>query len=73
MQRYKENLFLPRIMSKIQLAKIYFPDSSPKTAMRRLQRWIARCVILRELLNNTHSHYWTKREVETIAEYLGEP
>ncbi len=61
-----------------QLAQLYFPDSTPETAVRHLRRWIHRCTELHRLLT-THnsgfdkSKYLSVWEVRKIMEYLGEP
>ncbi|MCS3133880.1 DUF4248 domain-containing protein [Phocaeicola vulgatus] len=33
-------------MNKTETALLYFPDSTPKVAVRHLMRWIARCAPL---------------------------
>ena len=34
-------------MNKTETALLYFPDSTPKVAVRHLMRWIAQCAPLR--------------------------
>lgn len=65
--------FRARVMSKSALAQAYFPQAKRAAAMRTMQRWIARCRPLAQLLTRSRAHYWTRREVEAIVEYLGEP
>ncbi len=66
-----------RCISKKELALLYFPHSSPDTARRRLMRWIRKCQPLVEALRrehyDSHSHMFTKRQVQIIIYYLDEP
>jgi len=39
-------------MNKTETALLYFPDSTPKVAVRHLMRWIARCAPLLHALYN---------------------
>jgi hypothetical protein len=60
------------------LAMMYFPDSEPQNAVRRLTSEIKRCVELYELLTVKGKRFDNKqiltiREVKLIEEYLGEP
>ncbi len=60
------------------LAMMYFPDSEPQNAVRRLTSEIKRCVELYELLTANGKRFDNKqiltiREVKLIEEYLGEP
>ena len=38
-------------MNKTETALLYFPDSTPKVAVRHLMRWIARCAPLLHALD----------------------
>ena len=40
-------------MNKTETALLYFPDSTPKVAVRHLMRWIARCAPLLHALEAT--------------------
>ena len=71
------NEFKIRAYSKKELALMYFPDSSPRTAVNHLMSWIRRCTQLWEQLQ-TMGYYpqskgFTPREVRAIVEQLGEP
>lgn len=60
------------------LALMYFPQSAPRKAVRRLTEWIKRCRPLHERLTEDgrqfdHRRNLTIREVRLIFEYLGEP
>ena len=60
------------------LAKLYFPDSKPRIAVKALLRWIDNCpdlVAALEALNVPfhHKQNLTTRQVRLIMEYLGEP
>ena len=43
-------------MNKTETALLYFPDSTPKVAVRHLMRWIARCAPLLHALEATGYH-----------------
>lgn len=60
------------------LALMYFPETAPRQAVRRLTEWIKRCRPLHERLTEDgrlfdHRRNLTIREVRLIFEYLGEP
>jgi hypothetical protein len=63
--------------TKKELALMYFPDSSPRTAVSHLMSWIRRCTQLWELLQatgyETTCKTFTPRQVRAIVEQLGEP
>ena len=40
-------------MNKTETALLYFPDSTPKVAVRHLMRWIAQCAPLLHALETT--------------------
>ena len=69
--------FVIRAYSKKELALMYFPDSSPRTAVSHLMNWIRRCTQLWELLQTTGyvatNKEFTPRQVRAIVEMLGEP
>ena len=64
-------------LSKQELALLYNPKCSPRSAVGTLRRWIARCAPLRkELLKTGYSkkqHILSVQQVRLIMEYLGEP
>ncbi len=65
------------LYTKKELALMYFPDSSPRTATKHLSRWIKHCPELqRQLLATGYketSHCFTARQTELIEHYLGSP
>ena len=69
--------FKPRAYNKRDLAAMYFPDSAPRTAVNLLTRWVKRCPDLIEGLRRTGYHNdaksYSRRQVELIIRYLGEP
>lgn len=69
--------FRPHVYPKSELASLYFPRSTPHTALQNLSRWIARCQPLREGLEalgyDKHRKYYLTPEVELIVRHLGEP
>jgi len=69
--------FTVRAYTKKELALLYFPDSSPRTAVNHLMVWIRRCTQLWEQLQamgyNITSKAFTPRQVKAIVEELGEP
>ena len=71
------NNFIIRAYSKKELALMYFPDSSPHTAVSHLMSWIRRCTQLRQQLQatgyETTCKTFTPRQVKAIVEQLGEP
>lgn len=65
-------------MKRIDLAREYFPDSSPRAARRRLTEWIHNCPELYDRLTAGNRkfdgrHHLTVREVRLIKQYLGDP
>ena len=54
-------------MNKTETALLYFPDSTPKVAVRHLMRWIARCAPL------LHALEATCRQLQLVYLHLGEP
>ena len=69
--------FKYRIYTKGELAMLYFPTHSKLNASRNLHRWIMNCKGLKEELLSygytTTRRFYSKREVEAIVRYLGEP
>lgn len=65
--------------SKSHLAQLYAPELSPKAAANRLNRWINGDRDLKSALHaigyfeHKHDHYFTKREVALLFEYIGDP
>ena len=64
-------------MNKTETALLYFPDSTPKVAVRHLMRWIARCAPLLHALEATGYHpcqkSFTCRQLQLVYLHLGEP
>ena len=71
------NDFKIRPYTKKELALMYFPDSSPRTAVSHLMSWIRRCTQLWQQLQETGYETtcktFTPRQVKAIVEQLGEP
>ena len=69
--------FIIRPYTKKELALMYFPESSPETAVKHLRRWILHCPELHRELQATGyratSHNFTARQTELIEHYLGCP
>ena len=69
--------FIIRAYTKKELALMYFPKSSPPTAVYHLMCWIRRCAPLWEQLQATgyekNCKTFTPRQVRAIVEQLGEP
>ena len=69
--------FTIRAYTKKELALMYFPDSSPRTAVSHLMSWIRRCTQLcqqlQEMGYETTCKTFTPRQVKAIVEQLGEP
>ena len=59
-------------MNKTETALLYFPDSTPKVAVRHLMRWIARCAPLLHALEATGYHpcqkSFTCRQLQLVYE-----
>jgi hypothetical protein len=71
------NKFCIRAYTKKELALMYFPDSSPRTAVSHLMSWIRCCTTLWDQLQETGYETtcktFTPRQVRAIVEQLGEP
>ena len=66
-----------RIYNKGELAMLYFPDRNKANASRMLLRWIHHCKgLVPELKKHGFGlpkRFYSKKEVEIIVKYLGEP
>ena len=64
---------------KSHLAHLFSPNLSQESANRRLRRWIIGdqklCEELRKVgfFDHQRDHFFTKKEVELLFEYIGEP
>ena len=64
---------------KSHLAHLLSPNLSQESANRRLRRWIIGdqklCEELRKVgfFDHQRDHFFTKKEVELLFEYIGEP
>ena len=60
-----------------ELALLYFPNSTKRSASVQLRRWIRNNNNLQEELNNIEYKRWQKlltpKQVEIIIRFLGEP
>lgn len=56
---------------------LYFPNTEPSCALKRLNRWINNNRELKASLASCHTGKnakdWSRRQVDLIVEYLGEP
>ncbi len=77
MRKETTNEFVIRAYGRQELACLYFPTSSPRSAWRRLKGWIMLNPRLREALAPNGQmnllRSLTPREVRMITEELGEP
>lgn len=68
--------FIIRAYGLQELALLYFPRSTPKSASAQLKRWICHPSLLSKL---TAAGYYngqkilTPRQVEIVVEHVGEP
>ena len=75
----KQNIMILKSYSKTHLAHMYSPKLSADSARRRLNRWISGDKQLMTELQKVgfyehHAdHYYTKREVALLFEYIGDP
>ena len=65
-------------MKRRDLAMKYFPESSPRAAVKALLRWIDNCPDLIKALDGLNIPYrhkinLTAKQVRIIMEYLGDP
>ncbi len=69
--------FMIHTYTKKELALMYFPDSSPRTAVKHLMGWIRKCTQLWDQLQETgyeaSCKTFTPRQVRIIVKQLGEP
>ena len=69
--------FKIRPYTKKELALLYFPDSTPRTAVKHLMAWVHHCPPLWEAMAamgyRTTNKSFTPRQVKAIVDYLGEP
>ena len=75
-QYFNFSIFLT--VKRRDLAKKYFPESSPRAAVKALLRWIDNCPDLIKALDELNIPYrhkinLTAKQVRTIMEYLGDP
>ena len=60
-----------------EIAMMYFPESTPKNAVRRLRIAIERCEPLNgelnKYVNSAYRKTLSRREVNLLFKYLGEP
>lgn len=72
-----ETPFTIRAYSKCELAMLYSPDISPRSAVNRLARWISLNAELSQALNERgyrkRQQLFTPAQVEQVVAYLGEP
>ena len=69
--------FKIRSYSKKELALLFFPDSTPETAVKHLMALIRRCDMLWDELQAmgyySNRKTFTPREVKAIIDWLGAP
>ena len=75
-QYFNFSIFLT--VKRRDLAMKYFPESSPRAAVKALLRWIDNCPDLIKALDELNIPYrpkinLTAKQVITIMEYLGDP
>ena len=63
--------------TKREIATLYFPDITPKSASEKLTSWINNCKPLARKLSKigyrTGTHTLIDRQIGMIYDYLGEP
>ena len=63
--------------NKRRLARHYFPDLQPKSAVEKLRSWVYGCPELVTELEKTHFRWrkWdlTPRQLDLILYYIGDP
>ena len=63
--------------TKREIATLYFPDMTPKSASEKLTSWINNCKPLVRRLSKTgyksDTHTLSDRQISMIYDYLGEP
>jgi hypothetical protein len=69
--------YKPRVFGTSELAGLYFPNSTKKSASNQLRRWISGSATLQHELQLAGYHkgqkILTPKQVELIFEYLGMP
>ena len=69
--------FIPRAMSKKELALLYLPNATPHAAVGQLMSWVKQAKgLMQELEATGYSRtqkMLTKRQVNIIVKYLDEP
>jgi hypothetical protein len=72
-----EKAFVLRSYGYGELALLYFPNSTKKSATTQLRRWIRRNVELHRTLNQLgfaeRQRILTPRQVEVVIRFMGEP
>jgi hypothetical protein len=73
----QEKGFILRSYGYGELALLYFPNSTKKSATTQLRRWIRRNAVLRSTLAQLgfteRQRILTPRQVEEIIQFVGEP
>ncbi len=68
---------LNSMVSKRELAMLYFPEAKPRSAESHLMKWVNRCPQLKEALSRTgytpRARLFTPRQLRIILHYLGDP
>lgn len=64
--------FIIRAYGKSELAMLYLPHLSKKTALRQFRTWLKAAPSLRYLLRK-RGGYFTPKEVQKIVKIVGEP
>lgn len=63
-----------RSYARKELAQLYFPDSSPKSATQNLRRWLNIHTSHQVFLDSiSRKQLFRRAEVEMIVELIGEP
>ena len=72
-----EKAFVLRSYGYGELALLYFPNSTKKSATTQLRRWIRRNEELRRTLNQLgfadRHRILTPRQVEVVVQFFGDP
>jgi hypothetical protein len=72
-----EKTFVLRSYGYGELALLYFPNSTKKSATTQLRRWIRRNDVLRRTLIQLgfadRQRILTPRQVEVVVQFVGEP
>jgi hypothetical protein len=72
-----EKAFVIRSYGYGELALLYFPNSTKKSATTQLRRWIRRNGELQRTLNQMgfteRQRILTPRQVEVVVQFVGEP